>query len=130
MPNVELLKQVLQHIETHPDEWDQREWVTDWPGCKTAYCFAGWTAVLAGARPDEDDEVPRASLPAELANVESCSWPASKGFLHVADAAMYLLGLNEHEADELFEEDNTLDDLRRIVGELVSEPDDTAGSAT
>lgn len=47
-PNAELAWRVLDHIDAHPENWDQRRW---W--CGTGGCFAGWTVQLAGEDPDE-----------------------------------------------------------------------------
>ena len=120
MPNVALLKKTLAHIENHTTAWNQLDW-TGHNECGTTYCFAGWAAVLSGTRPDDDDEVRRDDLPADIADVEYEHWPAAKGFLHVADAARHLLGLTKEQADELFHEYNKLPDLRRIVAELCGE---------
>lgn len=121
MPNTELLKKTLAYIEEHPTTWNQLHWTGHKHECGTTHCFAGWAAVLSGAQPDDDDEVRRDKLPADIADVEFEHWPAAKGFLHVADAARHLLGLTKAEADGLFRADNGLDDLRRIVAELCGE---------
>lgn len=68
-PNIDLAERVMQHIEAHPDEWDQSAWVNTWDGhCNTTMCFAGTTLFLSGYRinqqisrfvtPDGQDEVP------------------------------------------------------------------------
>jgi hypothetical protein len=45
-PNAELAWRVLDHIDAHPESWDQGLW---W--CDTSGCFAGWTCTLSGERP-------------------------------------------------------------------------------
>lgn len=47
MINVELLRKVVEQIEADPASWDQDAWI-DNTGCKTTFCIAGWTCVLAG----------------------------------------------------------------------------------
>lgn len=54
MANNELLDQVLNHIKTNPETWDQSNW-----RCGTNYCFAGHAAILGGWRPvNEEDNLP------------------------------------------------------------------------
>lgn len=49
-PNAELAYRVLDHIDLHPDEWNQKHWIT-----KTesgfAGCFAGLACMLSGDEP-------------------------------------------------------------------------------
>ena len=45
-PNAELAYRVLDHIDAHPEQWDQGAWWTQ-TKCGTAGCFAGWTAALS-----------------------------------------------------------------------------------
>ena len=47
MANAERLKQVLAHIEQHPEEWDQSRW-----HCGSSHCFCGTAQILAGYLPD------------------------------------------------------------------------------
>lgn len=35
-PNIPLLRKVMEHIESHPDEWDQNYWRTA-TDCGTAF---------------------------------------------------------------------------------------------
>jgi hypothetical protein len=44
-PNAELAWRVLDHIDAHPEQWNQGHW---W--CGTGGCFAGWSVVLAGKK--------------------------------------------------------------------------------
>lgn len=45
--NIPLLRKVMEHIEAHPDEWDQEAWAARTP-CGTTYCFAGIAVVMSG----------------------------------------------------------------------------------
>lgn len=120
-PNAELAYAVLDHIDAHPETWQQSEW---W--CGTGGCFAGWTATLSGEKPGSCNLV----------------WVGGTG-MHVGTRAAQLLGFaNEVQMDslafeqihpgrdigevdrddegewELFSAVNTRDDLGRIVGVL------------
>jgi hypothetical protein len=103
--NITLLTRTLEYIEAHPLEWVQSDWT-----CGTAGCFAWHAAILDGARRDpayEPDE-----------------WvvgPSTSETEHVSDYAEAALGLSGEQADQHFGEDNTLADLRRIVGELTGD---------
>lgn len=96
--NVELLRDTLDHIETHPQEWDQSDW---W--CETTACFAGHAALLAGA--DLVDEA-----------TQKVTYDGKR--MHISDAAQLALRLSDREAVRLFAGSNDLGDLRRIVAEL------------
>lgn len=102
--NVDLLRRTLAHIEQHPEEWDQGTW-----RCGTAACFAGHAAILAGGRWSTDSLLPYAT-----ANVVS----PDGSVRFVAEFAEEQLGLTDGQWGQLFHFENTLDDLRRIVGEL------------
>ena len=64
-PNLPLLRKVLEHIDAHPEEWDQTLWGTnhafvneygqvtydlqrDATACHTACCIAGWAIMIDG----------------------------------------------------------------------------------
>lgn len=117
MPNVELLRRVLAHIEAHPEQWDQLSYraLVD---CGTAYCFAGhvvgltggrWSAPIGAEDADDDDD--------ELPPLEDCV-DVGDVIQHVSYYAQNQLGITSGQADELFSPGNTLDDLRRIVGRI------------
>lgn len=101
--NVPLLRKTLEHIEAHPGEWDQENY-----RCGSAACFAGHAALLAGGEWDRPNE----PLDDYLA-------PSSDRPFETADErAVSVLGLEQWQADRLFDGGNSLDDLRRIVAEL------------
>lgn len=118
--NVPLLKTTLAYIEAHPEEWDQSEW-----RCGTGACFAGHAAILHGAKwrgrnatdmhvisPDGAtymvDSYAREALGLEL-----------RPYTDPNDKVCYY-GI------ELFRAGNSLDDLRRIVGELCAQAESEA----
>ncbi len=109
-PNAALAYAVLDHIDAHPEQWNQNEW---W--CRTGGCFAGWTCVLSGDEPVHD----------------GCTWQA--GGRDVSERAAELLGFDDeeemhdtafaalgHPGDEfdLFNGGNDRADLGRIVEAL------------
>lgn len=113
MPNVPLLTKTLDHVENHPEELDSRIWL-----CGTIGCFAGHASLIDGGQsvgteyggdllhavPDDD--------PADVMLIDG-AWVVS-----VRNRARRILGLSRADAKRLFKGSNTLDDLRRIVGEL------------
>lgn len=117
MKDFPLLHKVLDHIEAHPEEWDQTAWAIEVMkedgSCRTAYCFAGttvammedWTPIwrhrFVGA-----DDIPRSSTGGCYLNGRSTS---------VRGVASDLLGLAIAEAALLFESSNTLDDIRALI---------------
>jgi len=106
--NVELLKKTLAHIEAHPEEWNQLEW------CGTSCCFAGHAALLSGSSRVIDTEGAPVVLWARVRR------PDGK-LAHVWDVAEQELGLDEARAERLFQADNTIEDLRRIVSDLIAD---------
>lgn len=117
--NVPLLRKTLEHIEAHPEEWNQSAWA-----CGTAGCFAWHAAMLDGAG-DPPDPLNPEYVPAEPGDEpERLVEIRSTQTIHVADRATRVLGLPSASVEGqggLFRYDNTLDDLRRIVGELSEE---------
>jgi hypothetical protein len=109
--NVPLLRKTLEHIEAHPQEWDQMYW-----RCETGMCFAGTACDLDGgqwADADGSDLLQRDGEPDE----DNYGF-VSPGLIHAATRARRILGLDLLEAGWLFRPGNTLDDLREQVGRL------------
>lgn len=102
--NVELLQQVMQHIDDHPGQHDQATWIDP---CGTPACFAGTSLLLSDMRPvpgnffrvfvDRDGEV-----------------------FSVPEAAQRVLGLSDVECDILFAPRNTRPMLELMVKDLVN----------
>lgn len=143
MANVELLKRTLQHIEDHPENWNQGLWITlpeeREPGrCGTAYCFAGWTVMLSGHEIDADGYVPFETLPDEVrARIDpfdvgqhsDADFVGNRTSVGVAEAAAALLDIEDFwraPGPHLFDGSNDLEDLRQHVAGLCGE---TAGAA-
>lgn len=112
MPNIELLQQTLQHIEDHPEEWNQHTWYTDDPEllpsgnqCGTAACFAGTAIILAGGTFEDCDS----------------AYPPGRrdgDALHAGDLAQALLGISLLDRSVLFGPANTVEELKDFVGQL------------
>jgi hypothetical protein len=110
-PNAALAYAVLDHIDAHPEQWNQGLYIGK-AECGTVGCFAGWTVLLSGARPifGADDQTTTIEVGGR--------------FLSVADYAEELLGVSRW-ADEgtdeewdLFDGTNTREDLERLVGQM------------
>jgi hypothetical protein len=79
-PNAELAYRVLDHIDAHPQNWEQGRWIGQ-EECGTVACFAGW-AVLLSDLPVRDEFV----------------WIEGED-RHVAEVAEELLGIADLPAD-------------------------------
>lgn len=105
--NVVLMREVLTHIEEHPQGWTQSNW-----RCETGMCFAGWTAVIAGAEWANDN--PNDGLYRYVIAPGGTSMPEP-----VWKFAYDALGFENYDADDatigLFEGGNSLPTLRRYV---------------
>ena len=107
--NLPLLWKTLDHIEAHPDEWFQRDWVLK-TKCGTAFCFAGTAVMLAHS----DAEV-------VWAEDEPKEWDTSCDVLidgvkrDIGVLATEDLGLTLSEADNLFDPNTTLDEMRDFI---------------
>lgn len=113
-PNAELAYRVLDHIDAHPEQWEQGKWIGQ-AECGTAACFAGWAVLLSGAEP--------------RFYMKGCSTAdvVFDGRARVApDLAEELLGASrwveagDGESDDidLFAQDNTREDLGRLVVQI------------
>jgi hypothetical protein len=102
-PNLPLIDDVMHHIDTHPEEWDQTLWF-----CDTTACFAGHTALISGLHVNR-----------RLSTVFA---PEDRKWRRAASVAEKLLGLDSCTADRLFCAGNTLDDLHQVVKELHGAP--------
>jgi hypothetical protein len=99
-PNAELAYKVLDHIDAHPETWDQATW-----DCGTTACFAGWALRLSGGY-SENDVV---------------YGPPSLAGMTVERAAYKVLRIDEASSGPdawLFDQDNTREDLGRLVAEI------------
>ncbi len=114
MPNTDLLNRTLNYIEAHPSEWNQDQWAAR-SSCGTVYCFAGTAAVLSGQplawRDSYQDDFPEIAT-----NVIDEGEVGDSIFT----AARELLELSADQADRLFDPQNKLADLRRLVAQFTA----------
>jgi hypothetical protein len=80
-PNAALAYTVLDHIDAHPETWNQLRW-----RCGTTACFAGWVVALGGG------EIREAQTGSDAVVI---SGPANIVGLHPASAALLLLGIED-----------------------------------
>jgi len=108
-PNVALLRETMDAVLAHQDQWDQAYWIRE-TECGTSYCFAGWVAALDGYT-----QTVRSS---DLARRKALAGNASGETVVIRDHASERLGLTDEQAYDLFSAGNTLADLKRIVDDL------------
>jgi hypothetical protein len=102
-PNLELIDAVMDHIDTHPEEWDQCEWI-----CGTVACFAGRAVLIDGWQDDR-----------------STGYVKKNGDRRFVEGlAEDILGLSFSQSGRLFYPGNTLDDLHSMVKQLHGAPDE------
>lgn len=111
--NVPLLETVMTFIRDNPDEWDQNVWIhpTALTDCGTVACFAGWTCLLSGYR---------ALAPGQFYG-STCVAGKNGELEDIPNLAASLLGLEDEQVRNLFNSDNSFDDLERIVKDIVNE---------
>lgn len=122
--NEALLRETLQYIKEHPQQWNQEVWFT-WKdangnrlfdaievefeevnSCNSAFCFAGHAALKSGfGKPPKDS-----NRVWEYDGVEVSEWATDK------------LGLTWDQADVLFSSSNTMEDLELIVNAILENP--------
>lgn len=112
-PNAELAYKVLDHIDAHPELWHQDVYIGK-ADCGTVACFAGWACLLSGEKPKFNRWSPASTDELE----------AGPGSEFVSLRAEELLRADrwvdegaDHERD-LFDQDNTREDLGELVAEI------------
>lgn len=137
MANIERLREVLGHIKNDPKSWEQDSWATRKENdCGTAFCFAGWAsqkagylAIFSGGYYSGDNLTSRcvqAEEALDFGTIEKGSVTSDVGkdyYLEsygIYQVARDWLDLNEWQADGLFNGENTLVDLEKIINEIES----------
>jgi hypothetical protein len=121
-PNAELLEQVMQYIEDHPEQWDQSDWV-----CETAGCFAGNALLLSGFERVYGDYYGRYTKRGERPDREAVLMrdrlfsPAGET-RYVEQTAACALGLQGSQK-RLFTGNNCIHTLRKLVERLKADPE-------
>jgi hypothetical protein len=115
-PDLELLDDVYEFIESHPELWEQTCWRSK---CGTQFCFAGTVAEVVGAQWADVDwhgDGPDAGSYNVLGrDYRYNDIRVDDGWMHVEDFARQRLGITVDEARELFDGLNDLDMLRQAV---------------
>jgi len=127
-----LASAVLLLIEDHQDRWNQSAWRENGqpgeryedfredplnPACKTSFCVAGWVAAIDGVKWVAGDEAYVAD-PARC----TCRGAFCQTSVHQIATSTYAekrLGLTVQEGDALFDGDNSLADVRDLIGAIV-----------
>jgi hypothetical protein len=106
VPNLPLLRKVLDHIDAHPEEYEQSIFRTR-TKCGTAYCIAGHVAVMTGA------------TFANAVEVETSEGDR----IDVAKYAQQLLGITSEEAwlsPGLFAGDSTRREIQTVAERIAA----------
>jgi hypothetical protein len=116
-PNAELAYRVLDHIDAHPEQWNQGRWIGK-SECQTVGCFAGWAVLLSGAEPIDfgSDWMDNGLTYTTGVEFEGESWTVSQLAQRLLRADRWLDEGYDDERD-LFDGDNT----REVLGHLVAE---------
>ena len=127
MVNAQALNETLAAIEASPSRHDQGVWAEDY-GCGTVGCIAGWRAILDGYTEFRNgldyvdgalaNPVTDALLP--VADDNARAWSES-GQTTIASYAAERFGLDQDQAEVLFCESNSLDDIRDIIREFTAD---------
>lgn len=104
MPNMEMIDKILDHIEAHPETWNQKSWAQK-VDCGTAFCVAGHAVAMT--YPKAQFLFDQYWKTADVVELEPDGEER-----HVSELAREILDLNEYQGDALFDEANTLSDLR------------------
>lgn len=113
MHNIALLNEVMDHIEAHPDRHTQGTWIGSYPvgefSCQTVGCFAGWACLLS----DEVEVTGMDTVRLDMAHNGRDLDPVLDESLPAL--AIKLLGLDNGEADWMFDARRSREDLRMAV---------------
>lgn len=116
LPNLPLLRKVLDHIDTNPKEWQQGTWAND---CGTAFCVAGHALNMDGQVQNTRDGITIQGK----ALWQSCECEDGHRFgdVEIAHCAgMKVLGITDAEADDLFAGDNSRHRVQ-VVAERIAQ---------
>lgn len=142
-PNLPLLRKVLNHIDEHPEEWNQQNWMTRFspllnagdtvdvgyrkvtvPACGTAFCIAGHALHMSGYEFSNYPEKNKsywelgAKISSEALDLPGAGVGASG--IATSEAAEKLLGLTPDEAFALFAASNTRSTVQHYA-EMIAE---------
>lgn len=120
--NVDLLEEVMQVIETYPEDWDQSRWIAP---CGTAFCFAGH-AILR-THPQWSIEIDRRTGQSTGCLLDENGDLIDESFGTLGKEA---LGLDWEQSSDLFAGSNSKRTLRRLVDRFKREAASSRGVPT
>jgi hypothetical protein len=111
------LEDALHHVQTHPEQWRQSDWMTV-TECGTVACLAGHVVLRAGFETRSapwyfDLDHPREVVPQVRVDGQ---WRIAT--VVVRDVAKELLGLDEYRTTLLFAGSNTLPEMWLALEEI------------
>jgi hypothetical protein len=141
VPNLPLLRKVLEQIDNEPDSWEQSHWAVQWDSnrgrddlqrrqmvmkdgvmvvrepedmtCGTAFCVAGHALIMTGW-------TPRWNPQGQASYWEPPGHADGDGLILATRAAQGVLGLTNAEADLLFDEINDRKCVQQVA-EMIAE---------
>lgn len=117
MINIPLLRKELEFIRGNPELHNQSFWRSE---CGTYGCLAGNTVIHAVAPEDfHDHNYVRAEV-AQTITGKPFAYESQWGSVTICDVARELLGLDRNQASELFNIDNTEEDLWRMANNFTN----------
>lgn len=131
--NAELADQVLAQIKAHPESWNQEEWaqkpMEDEDGnpveqgevCQTAFCFAGWACFFSGVGFRYTQQYIATNNGVDEYCLVGTQTDDAESIQYTAETILGIpMGRGMGEGG-LFEANNSLEDLERIVSEYKAE---------
>lgn len=119
--NIPPLRKALEHVTEHPEEHNQGTWASR-TGCGTTGCLAYWIATFAGHKV----AWMRPLIGVELACFTTQDKP-------IGQVAAREAGLSPAQAKQLFNGNNTIDDLWNLASEYtdgeIARPHDSSSPA-
>jgi len=109
--NTYLADATIGAIEANPESHNQGDW-----RCETGMCFAGWAAVVNGAK-----WVYENPLDAPTAHDQGLVYNENGSEEHVSTYARRHLGLDLYHSDLLFWGGNTLEKIKEVVKDIANE---------
>lgn len=123
MTNVSELNRVMTFIKDNPEMHDQSIWANE---CGTTACLAGWACLLNGYSIDTEKIGDYKKNHGPNAGIVRFGGPILDSFNNAADiqyTAIDILDLDDEDANILFAEANTVDDLELMVKDLANGDD-------
>ena len=131
MPTVEQLAEldaIIAELKEHPEKHDQETYisfagntppqVTPMLDCGSAFCIAGAAVARAGVGIQWFEKFMWGTPLGWEASLTTERNPVGGGFVSIHNKAVELLGLSRDEAEQLFDGDNSMEDIEKIRARL------------